>query len=257
MPSPFPGMNPFLENRDIWVDFHARFITQMAETLSAALRPNYLVKIEQRVYIHELPSDQWRPIGRSDVSVHRPIVSTGPAGTSVLTSPAEIEMLDTLDRITSRYLEIVDRTRREVVTVFELLSPSNKTPGPDRDQYIDKRLRIFSSDVNLVEIDLLRGGPRPPLGANPPECDYYVLVSRPANRPRMNIWPIGLREPLPAIPVPVSNGAIGAMLDLQQTLNVVYDSSTYDLEIYSQRPEPDLTPVDDAWARQFIPAIVP
>ena len=33
MPSPFPGMNPYLEHPDTWEDFHTRFITHAADTL--------------------------------------------------------------------------------------------------------------------------------------------------------------------------------------------------------------------------------
>jgi hypothetical protein len=107
--------------------------------------------------------------------------------------------------------------------------------------------------VNFVEIDLLRGGPRMPLGQTPPSCDYYALVSRPHDRPKNKIWPVKLRERLPGIPIPVTNGRVGTMLDLQIVLDSVYDKSTFDLEIYQRTPDPPLSPEDAAWAQQFVP----
>ena len=35
MPSPFPGMNPFLEQDDVWHDFHATFLARAAHCLAA------------------------------------------------------------------------------------------------------------------------------------------------------------------------------------------------------------------------------
>jgi Protein of unknown function (DUF4058) len=39
MPSPFPGMDPFLENPGIFSDFHDSFITYLRENLQANLPP--------------------------------------------------------------------------------------------------------------------------------------------------------------------------------------------------------------------------
>jgi hypothetical protein len=60
------------------------------------------------------------------------------------------------------FLEIRDRDSHELVTVVELLSPSNKYAGPDREQYLAKARILQRSPVHFVEIDLLRGGPRMP-----------------------------------------------------------------------------------------------
>ncbi len=136
-------------------------------------------------------------------------------------------------------MEIRDRRRRQLIAVIELLSPSNKNLGDDRNKYLGKREQILASTAHLVEIDLLRGGPRLPL-EDMPVCDYCVLVARHEERPRVGIWPIGLRAPLPVIPVPLAGGDPDAKLDLQAALHEVYDRARYGSYIYQDTPMPPL-----------------
>lgn len=221
MPSPFPGMNPFLEQADSWEDFHQRFITHAADTLSGPVGPNYLVKVEVRLILHELSAEERRFMARA---------------------------LDT-ERLAS--VEILDRRDRRVVTVIELLSPSNKAAGPDRDDYLLKRSRVLDGRTHLVEIDLRRGGERPhdpPL----PSCDYYVLVSRWQDRPAVGFWPLALRERLPVIPIPLAPPDADVSLDLQDLLHRVYDAAGYHKYIYALTPEPPLLAADLAWARGLV-----
>jgi hypothetical protein len=116
------------------------------------------------------------------------------------------------------WLEIRDRRNRRVVTVLELLSATNKTLGADRDGYLRKRNLLLEVPTHLVEIDLRRGGerPRPP---QLPACDYYVLVSRAQDRPRLGMWPIGLRQRLPQVPIPLAAPDPDVLLDLQELLH--------------------------------------
>lgn len=200
MPSPFPGMNPYLEQSDAWEDFHHRFITHAADLLGEQVGPNYLVKdVERRAS-----------------------------------------------------LEIRDRRSRRVVTVIELLSPTNKAPGINRDEYLNKRSVIFVGHTHLVEIDLRRGGerPQPP---TLPRCDYYAPVSRIEDRPTLGVWPVGLRERLPVIPIPLTAPDADVALDLQGVLHRVYDAGQYRKYIYEGSPEPLLSAEDASWARQFLP----
>ncbi len=151
------------------------------------------------------------------------------------------------------FLEVRDRQSRKLIAVLELLTPSNKRGGPDREQYLAKRNRLLASEAHFVEIDLLRGGhPMPP--EDRPDCDYSVLVSRAENRPRAGFWPIGLRQRLPIIPIPLSRPKEFARIDLQEILHHVYDAAGYEDHIYEGQPEPSLSPEDPAWARQFVPA---
>jgi hypothetical protein len=106
--------------------------------------------------------------------------------------------------------------------------------------------------VHLVEIDLLRGYPRLPLD-DPPECDYYALVSRAEQRPEFELWSLRLRDPLPVIPVSLRLTDPDARLDLQAILQRIYDAAGYEDYIYATDPQPPLTVEDAAWARQLAP----
>jgi Protein of unknown function (DUF4058) len=225
MPSPFPGMNPYLEA--IWHDFHERFLPAAAAHLVPQVRPRYIVLIDENVYLHDIPQEERRLIGRPDLSVVRGGGATTLAAVaSVMEAPALV-LLPEQDVESLSYLNVLDRESREVVTVVELLSPTNKRPGEHRAQYLAKRSAVRQSDAHLVEIDLLRGGqPMPAEGR--PECTYSVLVSRADRRPQADFWPFGLRDPLPIVPVPLRPGDANARLDLRAILDRIYDESAYE-----------------------------
>jgi hypothetical protein len=253
MPSPFPGMNPYLEQDEAWHDFHERFCPLVAELLAIQVRPHYIVKIDEHIYIHELPAETRHLVGRSDVFLDRPSQESGKRpGAGVLEAPAKVR-LPAVDVERLSFVEIRDRMSRQLITVVELLSPSNKQPGPDRDQYLAKRRQLFASAAHVVEIDLLRGGPRLPLEGLP-ECDYYVLVSRVEQRPLAGAWPLALRQRLPILGIPLRAPDADAQIDLQQVLDRIYDAAGYEDYIYQGQPQPRLTPADAAWAEQYIPA---
>ena len=251
MPSPFPGMNPFLERDDVWPDLHHRLIDRMADALADQVDPRYLVKIEEHLYVQDAPEAPHRPGPRADVAI-KPTVGPAPAGPSlaVLEAPARIH-LPWPDVEYQAYLEVRDRASRELVTVLELLSPTNK--GRHHDQYLRKRDELLVSTAHLVEIDLLRGG-EPMPAPDRPECDYSVTVSRAERRPVADFWPIVLHERLPTIPVPLRAPDRDATLNLQDLLNRVYDAGRYAHYIYESRPQPPLGPDEEAWAGQFLPA---
>jgi hypothetical protein len=212
MPSPFPGMNPYLERDIAWHDFHERFIILGAGIPGAQVRPNHVVKVDDHIFVHEL-----------------------------------------VDVTREAYLEIRDRHSQEVVTVLELLSPSNKrSGGTDRAQYLAKRREILNSQAHFVEIDLLRGG-EPMPGEDQPAFCYSALVSRVEERPEAGFWPIGLREGLPVIPIPLRAPHRDAILDLQELLHRVYDEAGYEFYVYNAPPQPPLEADEDAWARQYVP----
>jgi hypothetical protein len=246
-------MNPYLEQEDVWQDFHQSLIPLIREVLSEQVRPGYVVKVEEQLYIHELSAVEREFLGRSDVSLARN-PSTGVARTAgaCLPAPAHARLLSTVDVERHSYLEIRDRNARGLVTVVELLSPSNKRSGPDQEQYVAKRRQICATPTHLVEIDLLRGGPRMPM-EDLPDCDYYVLVSRSETRPDVEVWPLRLRDRLPVIPIPLRAPDADAQLDLQQVLHRLYDTAGYEDYIYTGMPRPPLHPDDAIWAQQFIP----
>jgi Protein of unknown function (DUF4058) len=221
MPSPFPGMNPYFEQEAFWPDFHQAFCSHLREVLVPQVRPEFFVRLEEHLYIHELTVNERRLVGRN------------------------------IDEERSSFLEVRDSKDRSLVAVIELLSPSNKKPGPDREAFLAKRRQLLASSVHYVEIDLLRGGPRMPIDGLP-DCDYCVLVSRYEERPEVGTWAIRLREPLPVVHVPLRAPRAHAQIDLQAALHHLYDAAGYQDFIYSGRPSPRLHPQDDAWATQTL-----
>lgn len=253
MPSPFPGMNPYLERAAGWNDFHNRFIAAAAEFLTPALRPRYFAKIEEYVYIHETPNWDRGAFGRPDLSV-RPIgesIRSASSGVALAVAPAKVVPPVVVDFERLPFLEIRDAKGRDVVTVLELLSPSNKESGADREQYLERQARLLKTQTHLIEIDLLRGGPRMPWG-NMPECVYYAVVCRAADRTRGDFWPVGLRDRLPSVPIPLREGEAEPLLDLQAILDRIYDAAGYEMYIYDEEPEPRLAPADAAWAKNIM-----
>jgi hypothetical protein len=255
MPSPFPGMNPFLEQDDAWHDFHEKIISMIAERLVVQVRPEYIVKINEQIYFHELIHEPRRSPGRADVSVSRSDEVSGQSGIGFLDPPTEVRLpVHDVERLA--FLEVRDRRSRELVTVFEVLSPSNKHSGSSRDYYLAKRQELLDRRANLVEIALLRGGYPMPLDELPDRAyTYSVLVSRVDDRPKAGFWSIGLLDRLPIIPIPLRAPAGDARLDLQEAPDHVCDVSGYEGYIYSGLPDPPLEVEDQAWAETLIPRL--
>lgn len=253
MPSPFPGMNPFFERSGVWEEFHQNFISRCQEHLVAQAPPRYRVRSGARLYIHEPPHTD-RFFGISDISLHRPRIdapASEPAASVV--APVYATLPETVEIQRIPYVAIEDRAGGEFVTVIELLSPTNKYAGPDREQYLGKRRELLRSQTHLVELDMLRGGPRMPLDAMP-FCAYCAVVSRVEERPRVGVWPWNLRDPMPGVPIPLRSPDADLHLDLKFVLDQVYDAFRYGDVIYTGPPEPRLAPDDAAWAAPFIPA---
>ena len=252
MASPFPGMNPYLEHEDAWHNFHEQFPDLVVETLEPLVGPKYFLKVDEHIYVHELPNGQRHFLGRADATVGRKPIAEAERSTATLTMTAPRRIrLPAVDKFGMSFVEIRDRRSRRLVTLIELLSPSNKLFGPDREQYEIKRAEILASPTHLVEIDLLRCGERMPF-AESLECDYCVLVSRYPQRPEADLWPIHLRDPLPTIPIPLLGTDPEPGLDLQAILHHLYDTRGYAKFIYDTPPDPPLSPEDEAWARSLI-----
>jgi hypothetical protein len=256
MPSPFPGMNPYFEQPNLWRGIHGLILAQITFTLGPRLDPRYYVEYEESVYIDQPPAPRRRPFAVADVGVARGDTSAA-GGTATLATPTGTAPVTARVRIGAikrkhRWLTIRDTQSREVVTVLEVLSPSNKR-GEDRGQYLRKRRHILRSAAHFVEIDLLRGGERMPTD-DAPDSDYRILVSRQPERPDVQVWPVGLRQLLPPIPVPLRTGEPDVMLDLKPILDAVYDGGVYYNRVYASPPDPPLSPADADWARAFVPA---
>ncbi len=251
MPSPFPGMNPCIEQETAWHDFHESFMPLAREIINAQVMPRYFAKIDEHIYVHDVDDNSRRLLGRGDVTIVPANPPSGqPASTELLEAPVEV-LQPSIDEERISFLEIRDRDSHQLVTVLELLSPVNKNPGKYRNQYLAKREQILDSEVQFVEIDLLRGGPRMPWRTTP-RCDYCVVVSRAQRRPRAGLWPIQLRQPLPAIPIPLHEQDRDATIDLQAVLHRIYDAAGYAIYIYDGKIDPPLSQDDAAWAQKLL-----
>jgi hypothetical protein len=255
MPSPFPGMNPYLEQEDQWHSFHEWFIPRLAEVLVGKTPSRYLVKLDESVYLHELSSEERRLLGRPDVMVldGSGVASDPKSGAATAGLAPIYAKLPAVDLQKLSSIEIRDGHSRRLITAIELLIPMNKRLGPDRDVYLAKRARIMRQGVNLVEIDLLRGWPRMPM-EGVPTCDYLIMVARPEEWPRAGVWPILLRQALPTIPIPLIPSDPDVKVDLQDLLNSTYDAGGFSRYIYDGEPEPALSPEDAEWARKLVPS---
>lgn len=259
MPSPFPGMDPYLEDPGLWPDTHHGFISEMQAVLNRQLRPRYHVRVEERVYISD-ENDPGRSAIVPDLRIRDVFGSDEPQVFQTSETPtaavAEPIVLTTLieDEIHEARLEIIDRSQRAVVTVIEVLSPTNKVAGSrGRASYEHERLEIMNSPAHFVEIDLLREGIPIQTRELLPKADYCVHVSRRDGRPKGTVWPILLPQRLPPIHIPLLPEDADCELDLQTVLDTAYDRAAYDLEIdYSQDPVPPLPPGCAEWANGLL-----
>jgi hypothetical protein len=158
------------------------------------------------------------------------------------------------EKVREGYLEIRDARTHTVVTVIEVLSPSNKAPGAGRDEYESKRRQVLATVTNLVEIDLLRAGE--PMEMQPlSKSDYRILVRAGWERPRARLYAFSVREAIPEVPVPLQRGEKEVVLAVGKLLSEIYDRARYDIRLnYRQPPEPPLAPEDAAWADELLRA---
>ena len=257
MHSPFPGMDPYLEAPSLCPDVHHELLSVARELLNRRLRPRYHVRVEERVYI----SDENDP-GRKAIVPDLKIIETGFSESSLSstqgesTAVAEPLILTTLieDEIHEARLEVIDSQQHTVVTVIELLSPTNKITGSrGRASYEQKRREVMNSSSHFVEIDLLRDGDHLHTRELLPKADYFVHVSRKDRRPKGYVWPIKLPQRLPVIAIPLKEGDADAELDLQVVLAIAYDRAAYDLEIdYRTEPRPLLGAEYAEWANSLL-----
>jgi len=240
-------MDPFIEGQK-WEDFHASFITAIRDALVPVVRPKYIVDVERRIYLER--NDPAEPVQTlvADAAIYHRFdhLSEGSGGSYVaVTNEPSIKpkvcTLPYFEEHRETFITIRRGSPARVVTVIELLSPTNKRKGTEgRDQYLDKIHALLRTSVSLVEIDLLRGGERPAV-SDPPPGDYFAMVSKPKPRPLAEVYGWSLADPLPRILIPLSIEDPDVLLDLQAAFNLVYDRAGYDYAInYKHRVIPSL-----------------
>jgi hypothetical protein len=252
MPSPFPGMDPYLEDRHDWPDFHHRLIYNIAEALQPQLSPRYFARIEKRVYLAEeedliVPDVlvAWKP--RAAVRAMQPA-----AAVAVLEPDEPLRAPRAVEHRES-YIEIRAPRSDEVVTVIEVLSPSNKR-GQGREFYRARQNEVLEAGQNLVEIDLLRAGGHTIAGPRAEQTragrwDYVVSVVRYLKPTIADLYPFTLRDRLPRVAIPLRAQDGDVTLDLPGVFTRSFDVACYlDYLDYSQPPPVPLASEDAAWA---------
>ena len=264
MPSPFPGLDPFIEVQDRWHSFHAAFIVACSNVLNRHLPPGFYATIEERVMVDATD--------RNDLSQRRILHRFGPdaavvrkesfggstqreSSVATMTPRTLPQEVITFDQPTQKLVEIRGLPTRQLITTIELLSPSNKQSGQDRAAYLAKRADLLHNSVNLVDLDLLREGQRLPLLADLPGGDYHAFVTRHEFYSQCEVYSWTVREPLPTIAVPLKTEQLDVPLALQAAFDEVYENGRYsemlmyeDASLLAKMP-----PTDREWAAALLP----
>lgn len=255
MPSPFPGMDPYLEG-SLWMSVHSQLAVEIARQLTPRLVPRYIALTPKRFVWATPDPEEGIAVAATSFYPDAAVAEAGPArpggrgsAAALMEPPLRLATLipEPVPHIT---VEIRDTADRRLVTAIEVLSPTNKR-GDGRDEYLERRRRFLVSSAHLVEIDLLRMGERVPMQKPLPQQPYFVFLSRADIRPLCGVWPIPLGAPLPTVPVPLLPGDPDVPLDLQQALSSVYDDFGYVVAIdYTRAPEIPLRPEEAAWVKE-------
>jgi Protein of unknown function (DUF4058) len=253
MPSPFPGMDPYLEAA-LWPDVHNALASKLRAFLAPQLRPKYAARLE--IYVVEDTSPE-SEIGilYPDIEVlqiRQPSSATEPptGQLNIATTPVTLT-LPVIQPVEIRIptVEIRDTANNLLISCIEILSPVNKRE-PNISDYRRKRQRLYNANVHLMEIDFLRRGTRPFNHPRLPDVPYLVTLTR-ASSGVIDVWPVAVQDVLPTVPVPLREPDADAVLDLQAAMNAIYDEAAYDLSIdYRQAPPaPAFSKVDIDWMK--------
>jgi hypothetical protein len=206
MPSPFPGLDPFLEDQGYWNEFRKVFIGWTQYSLAERIPDSYEVRLGERMSLISPPDSHPEYGSRSD---------TG--------------------EVSELRIEIRRLSDRAVITVIELLSPINKQ-AQGANLYSKDRFEILQRRVHLVELDLLIDGERLNMQDELPRGHYYAFVSRAKRRPASDVYAWSIRDPLPTIPIPLMTPDPDISLDLAAIFQTVYQRARYERSINYKAP---------------------
>ena len=271
-------MDPYLEPH--WPDVHAKLIAYSADELNGGIPGDLIARAEERVTL-KLPDGGEDRRFTPDVRVFQAAAAgpragsngAGPnggpspradagwdadadGGVAVALAPFRLDLI--AEEIVEQYIEIRDaRDGGRLVTVVEFVSPANKI-GRGREEFADKRAELLSSGVSVVEIDLVRAGNwrallRPYVVPTGGESAYRATIFTPPaggrRRPSAHFHPMPLRDPLPAVKIPLRSTDAPADLALQPLVDRAYRNGRYARTLdYADPPDPPLDPDDAAWA---------
>jgi hypothetical protein len=252
LPSPFPGMDPFIEASHRWAGFHNSLLVSCARQLNKRLPRNYVARLEERLQI--LSDEEEREFGviadnvvsRSPTTKRDPMA--GSASVAIIEPYILPQDVEWLDEPMETFIRIQRFPDEEVVCAIELLSPSNKS-GKGRAAYLAKRFEYRHQHVNLVEIDLLLAGQRVPLLAPLPTGDYFAFVTRAPTRHQCGVFAWSVRDPLPTVPIPLGKEDGDVPLNLKEAFDETYDGGRFEMLVrYNEDPPAQLSGPDRSWA---------
>ena len=255
MPSPFPGMDPYLEGY-LWADVHQALAYQCRRQLVPLVAPKYAVRLAVTMVTDRVPAHEIGLIF-PDIEIIRsprptePAVIATPAAVAIPPAPVSIP-LDVLVPTRLVTVEVHDIAQKTLVTSIEIISPANKRE-PGWSAFVSKRDELRLAGVHVLEIDLLRRGKRTWSDARVDAAPYMAALVR-AGHIQAELWPIGLRDPLPLLPVPLRPPDPDVPLDVQQALDLIYDEAQYGLTLnYDEPPSPpSLASQDMAWVERCV-----
>jgi hypothetical protein len=244
-------MDPYIESPVHWPDFHVTFINTLRETIADTLPDAYFARIQEDAVLLEPEPPGYKVI--PDVLVGADAANGSvamSASTRVATlEPTTLANIVALDPHIEYFIEIVRMPEAKVVTVVEVLSPTNKR-GDGRGLYTNKRGHLLrTSDINLVEIDLLRAGRGIQLAKPLPQSHYHAFVSRADRRPDCDVYSWTVRDKLPTVPIPLRAPTPDASADVARAFEMAYQRGRYGRMVrYSEPPPPPaFSPDEAAW----------
>jgi len=256
MKSPFPGMDPYLEPH--WLDVHGFLVISARNSLNEQLPEDLIATSEERVAI-ESDSGMEHTFG-PDVRVFElPADAVNVVENTAGIVDAPYRLIAQVEPMIERYLRIIEAGTERLITVIEVVSPTNKT-GDGLRAFRRKRSELLATGVNFVEIDLARSGDwkallRPHGVARRMIAPYRVTFRVPADPEAVYLHPIRLQDRLPSIAVPLRKDDPRVRLDLQTLIDQAYTSGRYHRRlVYSKPCEPPLEPEDAAWADEVLRA---
>jgi hypothetical protein len=222
MPSPFPGMDPYLEDPKLWPEFQHQLVATLFQMLLPNLSDRYRARIACRQYTAEIP-----------------------LFTSVIRENHQEE-----------YLEIRQRSSQRLITLVEVVSPANRTTAEGRQVYLKQRQQAIAEGAATVEICLVLQGkptlsyPRDGL----PDFDYAVSVTRSGSPERYEIYTTTLQKRLPKFKLPLAPDDRDTLLDLQTAFSRAYDQTFRNAIDYSRPPHPDVPLSDEKrrWINEWL-----
>ncbi len=226
MPSPFPGMDPYLEQEQLWPVFQHHLVGCLYQLLLPGLVDRYRARVGHRHYFTEQA-----------------------LFTSVIREEHQEE-----------FIEIRQRTDSRLVTLLDVVSPANRLTAGGRQKFLDKRREARSQNASLVEIDLVLQG-QPMLDYSReglPDWDYAVTVTRSTQPERYEIYTATLQKKLPKFRLPLAPDDRDTVLDLQLAFTRAFEQGGFAAKVdYRRDPPTTIEDEDRAWIRERLKDVPP